>query len=213
MVKRSNEEWLYDLRAEGDRRESALSDLRQVIMTGLPYALNKWLPSNDPRFAPLAEEVVQDTLLRVLDRLETFEGRSQFTTWVHKIAIRIALTELRRKRWENVSLDELVEGEENPPMAGLLIDHKTSTPEDLVEGSDLMQRMQRIVAEELSDRQRQAIMAVAIQGMPLEEVARRMGTNRNALYKLIHDTRLRLKRRLAQEGLTPEDVLSVFENR
>ena len=213
MLKRSNEEWITDLRVEGAQRESALADLRQIILTGLPYALNKWLPTGDPRFDPLADEVAQDTLLRVMERLDTFEGRSQFTTWVHKIAVRVALTELRRKRWENVSLDELVEGEEIPPMAGLLIDHQASTPEDLVEGADLMQRVQRIVAEELTDRQRQAMMAVAIQGMPLEEVARRMGTNRNALYKLIHDTRLRLKRRLAQEGLTPEDILSVFENR
>jgi RNA polymerase sigma-70 factor, ECF subfamily len=213
MVKRSNEEWLNDLRAEGDQRESALSDLQQVILTGLPYALNKWIPTNDPRFVSLAEEVAQDTLLRVLDRLGTFEGRSQFTTWVHKIAVRIALTELRRKRWENVSLDELVEGEETPPMEGLMTDHQASTPEELVEGADMMQRVQRIIAEELTDKQRQAMMAIAIKDMPLEEVARRMGTNRNALYKLMHDTRLRLKQRLAQEGLTPEDVLAVFEHR
>jgi RNA polymerase sigma-70 factor (ECF subfamily) len=83
----------------------------------------------------------------------------------------------------------------------------------MVEGADMMQRLQRIMAEELTERQRQAMMAIAIKGMPLEEVARRMGTNRNALYKLMHDTRLRLKHRLAQEGLTPEDVLAVFENR
>jgi len=213
MLNHTNEQWINDLQAEGVERESALADLRQIILTGLPYALNKWIPTNDPRFASLAEEVAQDTLLRVLDRLGTFEGRSQFTTWVHKIAVRIALTELRRKRWENVSLDELVEGEETPPMEALMMDHQASTPEELVEGADLMQRLQRIIAEELTDKQRQAMMAIAIKDMPLEEVARRMGTNRNALYKLMHDTRLRLKRRLAQEGLTPEDVLAVFENR
>jgi RNA polymerase sigma-70 factor (ECF subfamily) len=213
MLKRTNEQWLNDLQGEGEQRESALADLRQIILTGLPYALNKWIPTNDPRFASLAEEVAQDTLLRVLDRLDTFEGRSQFTTWVHKIAVRIALTELRRKRWENVSLDELVEGEETLPMEGMMMDHQASTPEELVEGADMMQRLQRIIAEELTDKQRQAMMAIAVKDMPLEEVARRMGTNRNALYKLMHDTRLRLKRRLAQEGLTPEDVLAVFENR
>jgi len=213
MLKRTNEQWIDDLQAEGVQRESALADLRQIILDGLPYALNKWLPTGDPRFASLAEEVAQDTLLRVLDRLNTFEGRSQFTTWVHKIAVRIALTELRRKRWENVSLDDLVEGEDSPPLAGLMMDHHTATPENIVEGADLLQRVQRIIAEELTDKQRQAMIAVAIKGMPLEEVARRMGTNRNALYKLMHDTRLRLKHRLAEEGLTPEDVLAVFENR
>jgi RNA polymerase sigma-70 factor, ECF subfamily len=213
MSKRTNEQWLNDLQAKGPARESALADLRQIVLTGLPYALSKWLPTSDPRFASLAEEVAQDTLLRVLDKLETFEGRSQFTTWVHKIAVRIALTELRRKRWENVSLEELVENEEGPMMGGLMVDHQASTPEELVEGVDMMQRLQRIIAEELTERQRQSMVAVAIKGMPLEEVARRMGTNRNALYKLMHDTRLRLKHRLAQEGLTPEDVLAVFENR
>jgi len=213
MLKRTNDQWLDDLQAGGDLRESALANLRQVILTGLPYALNKWLPTGDPRFASLVEEVAQDTLLRVLDKLETFEGRSQFTTWVHKIAVRIALTELRRKRWENVSLEELVEGEESPPKGGLMMDHQGSSPEEQVEGAEMMQRVQRILAEELTEKQRQAMVAVAIQGMPLEEVARRMGTNRNALYKLMHDTRLRLKRRLAKEGLTPEDVLAVFEKK
>lgn len=213
MIKRTNEEWADDLRSEGGQRESALSDLRQIIMKGLSYGLSKWLSSDDPRFEPLAEEVAQETLLRVLDQLDTFEGRSQFTTWVHKIAVRIALTELRRKRWENVSLDELVDREESAPLPGLMMDHQTSTPEELVEGADLMQRIQRIIAEELTEKQRQAMVAVAIKGMPLEEAARRMGTNRNALYKLMYDTRLRLKRRLAQEGLTPEDILASFEKR
>ncbi len=54
-------------------------------------------------------------------------------------------------------------------------------------------------------------MAVAMQGFPLEEAARRMGTNRNALYKMMHDARLRLKKRLEKEGFTPQEVLSVFE--
>jgi RNA polymerase sigma-70 factor, ECF subfamily len=213
MIKRTNDQWLNDLQAGGALRESALADLRQVILRGIPYALNKWLPTSDPRFASLAEEVAQDTLLRVLDRLDTFEGRSQFTTWVHKIAVRIALTELRRKRWENVSLDSLVDGEDSPSFVQMLVDPNASTPEQIVEGADLMQTMQQIIMEELTDKQRQAMIAIAIKGMPLEEVARRMETNRNALYKLMHDTRLRLKRRLAHEGLTPEDLLAVFENR
>src|SRR5512143_3077611 len=139
MVKRTNEQWVNDLQVPGEQRESALADLRQVILTGLPYALNPWLSTSDPRFASLTEEVAQDTLLRVLDRLGTFEGRSQFTTWVHKIAVNIALTELRRKRWENVSLDELAEGEESSPLEAMLMDQRASTPEKMVMGAELMQ--------------------------------------------------------------------------
>jgi RNA polymerase sigma-70 factor, ECF subfamily len=213
MLKRTNEQWLEDLRGGDLARDTALADLRQIILQGLPYALSQWLPTHHPQYPSFAEEVAQETLLRVLDRLDTFEGRSQFTTWVHKVAVRIALTDLRRKRWENVSLDELVSGEESPPMDGLMMDHQASSPEEMVEGAELMQRLQRILAEELSEKQRQAMLAIAIRGMPLEEVAVRMGTNRNALYKLMHDTRLRIKRRLAQEGLTPEDLLAVFANK
>ena len=80
------------------------------------------------------------------------------------------------------------------------------------EGAAYLERVRRILAEELTDKQRQAMTAMALTGMPMEELARRMNTNRNALYKLIHDARLKLKRRLAQEGLSPEDLLAIFGN-
>jgi RNA polymerase sigma-70 factor (ECF subfamily) len=211
MLKRTNEQWIDNLRVDSPDQPAALADLYQIILEGLPYALNKWLSQDDPRFQPMAEEVAQETLLRVLDHLETFEGRSQFITWVYKIAVRVALTELRRKRWENISLDELVEGGDNPPVERIIADSAPS-PERIVEGADMMERVQRIIGEELTEKQRQAMMAIAVHGMPLEEVARRLGTNRNALYKLLHDSRLRIKHRLAQEGLAPGDMLAMFVN-
>ena len=99
---RTNEQWVAELSGPGEAQEIALSDPRAIIMRGLPYALSKWLKPSDPQFESLSEEVAQDTRLRVLDSLHGFEGRSKFTTWVHKIAVRIALTELRRKRWRDV---------------------------------------------------------------------------------------------------------------
>src|SRR3972149_8660892 len=103
MTGRTNESWLNDLRDSGAAREAALDELRAIVQKSLPYALSRWLSPDDPLFTPLVEEVTQETLLRVLDQLDTFQGRSMFTTWVHKIAIRIALTELRRKRWRGLS--------------------------------------------------------------------------------------------------------------
>jgi RNA polymerase sigma-70 factor (ECF subfamily) len=73
-----------------------------------------------------------------------------------------------------------------------------------------METLHRLIATELTDRQRQALVAVRIGGMPLEEVAHRMGTNRNALYKLLHDARQRLKKKMEEEGLSAEDVLAAF---
>ena len=211
MIDRTNEEWIADLKSEGDQKEAALADLRAVIASGLPYALSKYLSPDNPQFQSLAEEVTQDTLLRVLDHLDTFEGRSRFTTWVHKIAVRIALTELRRRRWRDFSLDSLVEeNEEGVSFPSLMID-PSPNPDTLTQQSDMMMRIGRLINEELTEKQRQAMVATAIEGVPLEEVARRMDMNRNALYKLLHDARLRLKKRLANEGLTVDDVWAAFD--
>jgi len=196
----------------GPSQEAALEDLRAIVQAGLPYALTQWLSSDDPRFAPLVEEVAQETVMRVLSRLDTFEGRSQFTTWIYKIAVRIALTELRRRKWREVSLNSLVEGEEETSLpASELIADSAPGPEGLAEREDMLAHVQRLINEELTPKQRQAMIALVVQGMPLEEVARRMGMERNALYKLMHDARLRLKHRLAREGLTSTDVLSIFD--
>ncbi|HSR19502.1 MAG TPA: sigma factor-like helix-turn-helix DNA-binding protein, partial [Anaerolineales bacterium] len=79
-----------------------------------------------------------------------------------------------------------------------------------VERGDVLQRVQRIIAEELSERQRAAMMAISVEGVPVEEVARRLKTNRNALYKVLHDARVRLKERLESEGLPPAELLQMF---
>jgi RNA polymerase sigma-70 factor (ECF subfamily) len=212
MTTRTNEAWLSDLRSSGPAREEALEDLRSVIQKGLPYALSRWLSPDQPQFNSLVEEVTQETLLRVLDQLNTFEGRSQFTTWVHKIAVRIALTELRRKRWRDASLDELTENEDIPPPPGLLADPQAG-PETSAERADMMVRVRRIIDEELTERQRQALLLLGVQDMPMEDAARKLKTNRNALYKLLHDARLRLKNRLSVEDINAHEVLALFEQK
>ena len=212
MTARTNEAWLSDLRTNGEIRSKALEDLRVVIQRGLPYALSRWLSPDQPQFGALVEEVTQETLLRVLDQLGTFEGRSQFTTWVHKIAVRIALTELRRKRWRDSSLDELTENEDAPPPPGLLADSQAG-PEISAERGDMLLRVRRIIEEELTDRQRQALILLGVQDMPIEDAARKLKTNRNALYKLLHDARLRLRTRLAREEIAPHEVLALFETK
>ena len=212
MPTRTNEEWIADLQTDGASRDAALEDLRAIIMKGLPYALSRWVSPSEPQFESLVEEVTQETLLRILDRLHTFEGRSQFTTWVHKIAIRIALSELRRKRWRDSSLDEMVDNEDAPAPESLLEDFSAS-PETSVERADMLTRVRRVIAEELTDRQREALLLLSVQDMPMEEAARKLKTNRNALYKLLHDARLRLKRRLTLEGLSAQEVLGAFEER
>jgi RNA polymerase sigma-70 factor (ECF subfamily) len=203
MEQRSNQDWLIALKSPGSEREQALAELRTLLVRGLHYALSGWRRTAGRELEALAEDFCQEALLRILDNLDSFEGRSRFTTWAHKIAVRVALTELRRKRWEDVSLDRLVAEKGAEFMMG----SDEAGPETEAQRVDLLAWMKRIMAEELTDKQRRAIAAIAFGGMPLEEVARRMDTNRNALYKLIYDGRMRLKRRLAKEGMNPRDIL------
>lgn len=210
MINRTNEEWLSNLSSESSAKDAALSDLRKIILTGLSFALSKWIDQKDPRFSPLAEETAQETLLRVMEKINTFEGRSKFTTWVHTIAVRIALTEMRRVKWREISLDEILEGKEVDDDPIEVPDQKVNI-EKSVEINETMAMILQIMKQELTKKQLLALKAVAIYQVPLEEVARRMGTNRNALYKLLHDARLKIKNRLELQGVLPSEILGIVE--
>jgi RNA polymerase sigma-70 factor (ECF subfamily) len=206
---RDNQTWVRDLHAGGAQRDEALVDLRALLLRALPNGIARWLSPEHPEFEPFIEDTAQEALLRVLNGLDTFEGRSQFTTWAYKIAARVALNELRRRRWRDVSLEGLMEDEADNSAPRQFASFEPR-PEAIVERADILQRVQDIMAEELTERQRAAMHAINMQGVPMEEVAQRMGTNRNALYKLLHDARLRLKHRLEREGLPPKELLEIF---
>ena len=211
-MKRENAQWISDLKSAGTVQASALEDLHQIILSGLPYALQGWISGDNPEFEPLTEEITQEALLRILDQLDTFEGRSQFTTWANKIAVRLALSELRRRRWRDISLDGNAD-EDVEMLAPAWLKDPAAGPELITIRSDLIARLNRLILEELTEKQRQAILAIVIRGMPMGEVARRMGMQRNALYKLLHDARLRLKRGIQAENLTSTEFLDAFEEK
>ncbi|MDQ7030843.1 MAG: sigma-70 family RNA polymerase sigma factor [Ardenticatenia bacterium] len=206
MPERTNEQWLEDLRGPSPRRDDALEALRALLVRGLRAALAGWSHVRDEDI----EDFAQETLVRILGALDTFRGQSQFTTWAQKIAVRVAFTELRRRRWHDVSLDQLLESVRGEFTFTFLAD-KEATPEQQVLQRLLWEQVRRAVEEELTERQRQALVAVVFHGVPLEEVAKRLGTNRNALYKLLHDARKRLKARLLAGGLSHDEVLAAFE--
>ncbi len=204
-MEHSNDEWLVALRGAPD--EQALLDLRAMLVRGLGFALADRLRA-DPEAA--IEDFVQDALLKILRSLDTFRGDSRFTTWAQKIAVRVALTELRRRRWQDVSLEDLAPSESD--YTPLALSDPTLWPEMLMTRESVIALVQRMIMEELTDRQRQAMTTVMIGGMPLEEAARRLGTNRNALYKLLHDARQRLQKRLAAQGLSVQDLMAALDN-
>ncbi len=200
MKERSNDQWLAALR--GPRKDEALADLRVVLLRGLRAALHGRTSGAEPSI----EDFVQEALIKILDNLDSFRGESHFTTWAQKIAVCTAFAELRRRKWRDVSLENAIlgHGESKIMAADLLTDPERAATQRMI-----MKEFRRFIDEELTDRQRRALLA-ALGGMPLEEIAERMSTNRNALYKLLHDARKKLKQRMLVEKLSPQDVLSTF---
>jgi len=205
LTERSNSDWLSDLRSPGTRHDAAISDLRAFLVRSLGYALRDRTNVRQDDI----EDFAQDAVLRILDKLESFRGESRFTTWAQAVAVRVAFSALRRRRWRDVSLDSLTEDMDGDFSPTFMADPSRS-PEDQAMLATLWESMRRIIDEELTDRQREALVAVRFHGMPLEEVALRMDTNRNALYKLLHDARKRLKERMMAEGMSPEDLLETL---
>jgi RNA polymerase sigma-70 factor (ECF subfamily) len=203
MKDRTNQEWLAELK--GPEQEEALADLRAFLVRGLGYALASY---QDVKQANI-EDFVQDALLRIMGALDTFRGESKFTTWAQKIAVRVAFTEMRRSRWKDTSLDDIVDSQGTGFVPDMLVD-TSAGPDQQATQRIFIETLQRLIATELTEKQRQALVATQIRGMPMEEVARRMGSNRNALYKLLHDARQRLKKKLEAEGLSTEEVLAAF---
>lgn len=193
---RDNQVWLDDLRAGGSQREAALADLRGVLAVGLRAALKA-----RPDFLDsMLDDILQDSLLRVLAALDQFVGRSRFVTWATAIAVRVGLGELRRRKWRDVSLEALIADTKIEPPAA---------EDDAPERRELVEAMNRVIQNELTEKQRTVLLA-EMRGMAQDEIARQMGTNRNALYKLSHDARQRLKRGLEEAGFGAES-LSVFQ--
>ena len=202
MRDRTNERWLADLR--GPNPDEALADLYDLLVRGLGAGLGSYGGGAGAN----AGDFAQEAPIRITGNLGSFRGESRFTTWAQKIATNVALTELKRRRWRDVSLQELSarrEAADREPA-----DARPS-PEGLALRNAVLRELRRMVDEELTDRQREAVVAVLLEGMPISEVARRMNTNQNALYKLLHDARKKLKGRMEAAGISPSEALAAFD--
>jgi RNA polymerase sigma-70 factor (ECF subfamily) len=214
MTGRTNEQWLADLRASGDPQQTALEDLRVRLQRSIYYYLSQ--ERSDLRglsaaeLQEMAQDLAQDATLRVMENLDNFRGESQFTTWANKIAVRLAISDLRRARYRDFSLDELTAGGEFLPAEASLVGEAPPNPETAAERDDVRAKIDRALRESLSERQQQALVAVALRGVPMDVVAEQMGTNRNALYKLIHDARRKLRDALDEQGISMNYMLNLF---
>ncbi|MDX6766563.1 MAG: sigma-70 family RNA polymerase sigma factor [Candidatus Methylacidiphilales bacterium] len=194
--------WVEALDPSSASHPDAVAELRSIVLQGLRIALRD---RKDVSEAQL-EDFTQEALLRILDRRLQFSGRSKFTTWAHTIAINTAFTELRRKRWQDVSLDSLTEEGRQMHEPAVMPDHLLGLEDEKIR---LLRVLRQAVEHKLSPKQRAAIMG-ELQGLPFDQIVSLLGTNRNAAYKMLHDARRALKLHLENEGLSSELIRTVF---
>ena len=227
---RNNETWIAQLSDEQNNDFGpAVADLRARLRRAVYYYLrherSDLSKTADHDLQQLAEDLAQDATLRVLENLKSFRGESRFTTWATKIAVRLAISELRRVRYRNFSLEAISArfasdepANDGAPDDALLPAEMTANvggrpnpgPEEMLERHEVLSGIQKALDESLTPRQRQAIVAVVFQGVPLEVVAEQLGTNRNALYKLLHDARRKLRANMESQGLSLDYMQRLF---
>ncbi len=181
---------------------AAVRELRDVLQAGLRVALNG---RSDVSEAHL-EDFAQESLLRVLERLEQFQRRSRFTTWAQAIALNVAFTELRRKRWQDVSLDALLADGERLSEPAMMADDVLGGDE---ERTRLVATLRHAIETDLTPKQRAAILG-ELREMPFDQIVELLGTSRSAAYKMLHDARRALKQRLQEAGITGADIQNAF---
>ncbi len=197
LGRRNNKEWLAALRRE-PADVIALKELRgylrRVIIRGTATR-------RDLRHEDIAD-FTQEAMLRVLKHLDTFRGEAAFRTWAAAIAIRVAFAELRQ-RDARVNRREVLD-QLFPVQPGKSAGSQWQI-DATVARRELLKVLEQAIASQLTSRQRAALLA-EIRGIPTREIAARLGTNPNALYKLIHDARKKLKLALIRAGVRPEDL-------
>jgi RNA polymerase sigma-70 factor (ECF subfamily) len=147
----------------------------------------------------LANQAADDALVSVLARLDSFRGASRFTTWAYKFALLEAAVKLRRRAWQ---------GREIPlePETWSLFSSAAIEPDESAEQSELLENLQRAIDEVLTPHQRRVLVALALNGVPIDVLAERLKSNRNALYKTLHDARRKLRGHLEAVGLSLESL-------
>lgn len=198
----TNEKWVEALSPPVD--EHAVEVLRKKLIQGLKPTLHKYV---DRELNQFVEDIAQDALLKVLDNIDSFRGESKLLTWAMKIAVREGLTELRLKRYDDISIEDLKPDNESREVFSLSVASDNTAPDQSLYESQLIDKVMQIINEELTDKQKQVINALMIQGLPVPVVVKQLDTNRNALYKLVYDARLKIKNKMELEGIDPGKML------
>jgi RNA polymerase sigma-70 factor (ECF subfamily) len=198
-----SELWLRRLRAHGPERDAALTELHALLLRAARFEVAR-RRAGSPHLRggdqdDLAQQSADDALVALLRKLDSFRGDSRFTTWAYKFALYEAATKVRRQAWQG---REIPLGEEAWP---LIADDRRGTPEQGAETAELFAVLRKAIKDELTPHQREVLIAIALNDVPIDVLAERLNTTRGALYKTVHDSRQKLRAVLAANGLSVEE--------
>jgi RNA polymerase sigma-70 factor (ECF subfamily) len=213
-MERTNEAWLSELQNGHPAQAEAISDLLKYLRRGVLAYLYSRSDLNhlaETELTQMSNDFAQDALLKTQSNLANFQGKSKFTTWASKIAANHTISELRRAKWRDFSLDAITETGSSLQEILEFPDNGSNAPDTQSERRQVWSAIEQVINDQLTPRQRQALVAVRVENVPIAEVARMMDTNPNNVYKLLHDARLKLKQGLQSLDLDADYILKLYE--
>jgi RNA polymerase sigma-70 factor (ECF subfamily) len=199
---RSSEAWIEALRTEGPQREAAVSDLHALLLRAARFELHRRRGAlshvRGEELEDIATQAADDALVAVLAKLDQYRGASRFTTWAYKFALLEAGVRVRRRAWQGreVVLD---------PQAWPAFADPGASAQDVLENDELLVALRSAIDRALTPHQRTVFVALALNQVPIDVLAERLGTTRGALYKTLHDARRKLRHELAAAGHVREN--------
>jgi RNA polymerase sigma-70 factor (ECF subfamily) len=193
--------WLRALSGTGPARDDAIERLHALLLRAARSEVGRRRAAAGRAAGDLDDLAVQaadDALVALLGKLHTYRGAGRFTTWAYKFALLEAAARLRRRPWIGRELPLEADGWARLP------DDRATCPASQAEAFELIDAIRDGIAEELTPHQRAVLVALTLNDVPIDVLAERRGTTRGALYKTLHESRRRLRARLASDGLIPD---------
>ncbi len=190
----ATDDWVVRLQGSGAVRDDAIRRLHALMLRAARFQVARMPEARGVGSARLEEIVhgaADEAVVAVIARLDTFEGRSRFTTWAFKFGILHAAVEVRRLMWKHREVDLTSIPD---PASGVL------APDAFVVATEFAEAVRTEIERCLTPHQRRVVMALLVEGIPVDVLAERLATNRNALYKTVHDARNRLRAALTAAG-------------
>ncbi|MDQ4130275.1 MAG: sigma-70 family RNA polymerase sigma factor [Actinomycetota bacterium] len=197
--------WLAALRGSGSSREDAVARLHGLLLRAARFEVSRRAPTlgRFPRdeLDDIAVQAADDAVVALLAKLDRYRGASRFTTWAYKFALLEAAVQVRRRAWGDREVPLEPEEWRLPSAEG-------SSPEERAEAGEVLQALRDGIDGALTPHQREVFAALALNEVPIDVLADRLGTTRGALYKTVHDARRKLREELGARGFSIGDGMA-----